>query len=159
MRSFAVRKHCSGRATSAIEISLRSYSRSAGRTLYVANIVFDTSVVLALLQGEAITDLRLPHPRWASMSTVNVAEVWTLLEDKKDPTRASGMQMISLLRSIEPFDEAQARRAGELRRLGKNISLGDRACLALAMELGADVYTADHVWATFDIGLTIHLIR
>jgi ribonuclease VapC len=127
--------------------------------LRVANVIFDTSVVLALLKGESITELNLPDLRWASMSTVNIAEVCTLLEDCDEMARTSGMRMLGFLRSIEPFDEAQARRAGELRRLGKNISLGDRACLALAIELDANVYTADKAWAAFELPCRIHLIR
>ncbi|HEY1742141.1 MAG TPA: PIN domain-containing protein [Granulicella sp.] len=125
----------------------------------MANIVFDTSVIIALLRGEAITHSNLPHLRWASMSAVNVAEVFTLLADGDALAHASGLQMLSLLRTIEPFTAAQARLVGEFRRLGKNVSLGDRACMALAVDLEADIYTADRAWAAFDIGRPVHLIR
>lgn len=114
---------------------------------------------MALLLGEPITNTDLPHPRWASMSTVNVAEVWTLLADRDELARLSGLQTLSLLRTIEPFTDAQARIAGDFRRFGKNISLGDRACMALAVDIGADIYTADRAWLGLDIGLPIHLIR
>jgi len=125
----------------------------------VANIVFDTSVIMALLLGESITNPDLPHPRWASMSTVNVAEVCTLLADKDELAHSSGLQTLSLLRTIEPFTDAQARLAGQFRRFGKNISPGDRACVALAVDIGADIYTADRAWLSLDLGLPIHLIR
>ena len=39
------------------------------------------------------------------------------------------------------------------------LSLGDRACLALAKSQGGLVLTADRVWATLDIGVEIELIR
>ena len=114
---------------------------------------------MALLWGEPVTNPNLPDLRWASMSAVNVAEVCTLLEDADDMARDSGLRMLGFLRTIEPFTDAQAHIAGQLRRFGKNISLGDRACMALAVDIGADIYTADRAWLSLDIGLTIHLIR
>ena len=67
--------------------------------------------------------------------------------------------MLVLLRTIEPFTITQARLVGEFRRFGKNVSLGDRACMALAVDIEADIYTADRAWAGFDIGRPVHLIR
>lgn len=125
----------------------------------MSNVVFDTSAVLAILLGEQIAMERLPNIRWATLSAVNAAEVWMRLADLDEAVQHSGGLLMKLLRNIEPFTEAQARRAGELRRLGKHVSLGDRACLALAMELSADVYTADRVWVEFEVGCRIHLVR
>ncbi len=79
----------------------------------VANVVFDSSVIMALLRGEKITNQHLPSLRWASMSTVNIAEVCTLLEDEDELARESGAETLGLLRTIEPFTESQARLAGE----------------------------------------------
>jgi PIN domain nuclease of toxin-antitoxin system len=39
------------------------------------------------------------------------------------------------------------------------LSLGDRACLALALELNAPVYTADRAWKNLNLGIRIHVIR
>jgi PIN domain nuclease of toxin-antitoxin system len=39
------------------------------------------------------------------------------------------------------------------------LSLGDRACLALAMERKATVYTTDKVWKNLDLGIEIVVIR
>jgi len=62
---------------------------------------------------------------------------------------------------IEPFTAAQARIAGTLvkktRSLG--LSLGDRACLALAIALEAPVYTTDRLWKKLTLGIPIHVIR
>jgi len=62
---------------------------------------------------------------------------------------------------VMAFTEDQARVAGtlvrETRRLG--LSLGDRACLALALELNAPVYTADRIWKKISLGIPIHMIR
>lgn len=94
------------------------------------------------------------------MSAVNLAEVVTRLIDLGvDPSAPRVQAAFSLLAAIEPFTEVQARLAGELRRLGKNVALGDRACLALAIDLGSDVYTAEREWASYKVGINIHLIR
>ena len=39
------------------------------------------------------------------------------------------------------------------------LSLGDRACLALAIRLNARVSTADSAWAKLDISVEVILIR
>jgi PIN domain nuclease of toxin-antitoxin system len=62
---------------------------------------------------------------------------------------------------VVPFDEEQARIAGDLvtrtRHLG--LSLGDRACLALGIALAVPVYTADNTWKTLKVAVKIHVIR
>jgi ribonuclease VapC len=51
---------------------------------------------------------------------------------------------------VVSFDEGLARRAGALRPATKSLglSLGDRACLALAQRVGLPVLTADRTWAS-----------
>jgi ribonuclease VapC len=39
------------------------------------------------------------------------------------------------------------------------LSLGDRACLALALTRGEPAVTADRQWAQLDLGIRIELIR
>jgi PIN domain nuclease of toxin-antitoxin system len=39
------------------------------------------------------------------------------------------------------------------------LSLGDRACLALAAELGVVALTTDREWARADVGVEVALIR
>ena len=63
---------------------------------------------------------------------------------------------------IIPFDRAQAQTAASLRPPTKalGLSLGDRACLALAIERQAVALTADRVWQTLKIeGLSVELLR
>ena len=59
------------------------------------------------------------------------------------------------------FTEQQARIVAELlpltRRFGH--SLGDRACLALAIDRKATVYTTDRIWKELDLGIQIEVIR
>jgi ribonuclease VapC len=49
------------------------------------------------------------------------------------------------------------RHARRIRHYG--LSLGDRACLALAMELKLPVVTADRAWIDLDLGIDICVIR
>lgn len=63
--------------------------------------------------------------------------------------------------SFFSFDKQQARIAGNLWKQTKELglSLGDRACLALAQHLELPVLTADKIWQQLDIGVSIQLIR
>lgn len=62
---------------------------------------------------------------------------------------------------LVPFDEIQARAAALLRSATKRLglSLGDRACLALAIVLKKPAVTADRAWSKLDVGAEIVLIR
>lgn len=88
-----------------------------------------------------------------------MAEALTRMQDMGLSGREQ--RMIASVQRVLPFTLSQARIAADLRpstsRFG--LSLGDRACLALAFELNADVYTTDRAWAKVDIGLKIHLLR
>ena len=59
------------------------------------------------------------------------------------------------------FDLSQAKVAGDLRWLTRvqGLSLGDRACLALARALGLPAMTADRAWAGLEVGIEIRTIR
>ena len=122
--------------------------------------VLDTSAVLALLLGEpgaetvadAIAD-------GAAMSTVAYAEVATVLI-RNDLDLDVLVQVAAQMR-VELFTTADANAAAALivqgERLG--LSLGDRACLALAIRLNACVLTADSAWTKLDIGVDVVLVR
>ena len=95
------------------------------------------------------------------MSTVNFAEVWTKLHDFGLTEAPRVAQIFSLLSRIEPFTETQSRLAADLRPATRQVglSLGDRACLALAIETGSEVYTAEHLWTKLNLPCKVHLIR
>jgi PIN domain nuclease of toxin-antitoxin system len=62
---------------------------------------------------------------------------------------------------ITPLDHLLAARVGTLRQGTREsgLSLGDRACLALAEQLGVPAVTADRAWASLDLGVEVVLIR
>ena len=64
--------------------------------------------------------------------------------------------------SLVPFDEEQALKTADLKKItkSKGLSLGDRACLALGMTLKAPIYTADKIWKDLNLkDIEIRLIR
>jgi PIN domain nuclease of toxin-antitoxin system len=62
---------------------------------------------------------------------------------------------------VRIFDEETAILAGQLRAATahRGLSLGDRACLALAIRENATAVTADRKWADLRVGCRIELIR
>jgi ribonuclease VapC len=63
--------------------------------------------------------------------------------------------------TVEPFTAADAIDAGRLRPLTRDVglSLGDRACLALARRLDAPALTADTDWQGVAHGVELRPIR
>jgi len=128
----------------------------------VSRVVLDASVVLALLNDEPGADKLTPELLSnATCSTVNLAEVQTKLVNAGGSPDEAWEDTLSPIREAEPFTDEDARIAGSLitqtRALG--LSLGDRACLALGLELKAPVYTADKSWKKLKLGVKIHVIR
>jgi ribonuclease VapC len=125
-------------------------------------VVLDASAILALLNEEPGAEkITLELLSQATISTVNLAEVQArLVREGGDPEEAWAL-VLDPLPNVEPFTAEQAKIAGSLvqktRPLG--LSLGDRACLALAMVLNAPVYTTDQPWKKLKIGIPIHVIR
>jgi PIN domain nuclease of toxin-antitoxin system len=63
--------------------------------------------------------------------------------------------------TVEAFTTADAIEVGRLRPPTREagLSLGDRACLALARRLGVPAYTADATWASVTLDVDVHQIR
>lgn len=123
--------------------------------------VLDATAVLALLQNEPGSERVAALLPTAVISTVNLAEVVGKLAEAGMPEATIQTVLAELgLRTI-PFDEALAFRAGLLRPATSDygLSLGDRACLALAQHLHRPVLTADRTWKTLKLDVVVHLIR
>jgi PIN domain nuclease of toxin-antitoxin system len=97
----------------------------------------------------------------ATISTVNLAEVQArLVREGGDPEETWEL-VLDPLPDVEPFTAEQAKIAGSLVQKTSllGLSLGDRACLALAIVLNAPVYTTDRPWKKLKLGIPIHVIR
>jgi ribonuclease VapC len=127
----------------------------------VAEYVLDASALLALLNAETGADLVQDFLPNASISTVNLAEVVTRLSVVGMPENDIRNTLTLLGLEVIHFDEEQAYQAGLLYSYGRvyGLSLGDRACLALARMSAATAVTADRAWEELDLGIEIKLIR
>ena len=92
---------------------------------------------------------------------VTVAEVAARFAERRVPEAVVAKSMLALNVVMVELDFRTACRCGTLRPGTRSfaLSLGNRACLALALELGCAALTADHVRAGLDIGLDIRVIR
>jgi|UniRef100_UPI0035CAAA11 ribonuclease VapC len=125
------------------------------------SVVLDASALLAVLLDETGADVVVPVMRGSALSSVNASETFQRAADKGHPAQ----RVLALLHGLEievvPFSMDHAIAAADLRPATRSAgaSLGDRACLALAAERGATVYTGDRRLAGVDIGLDLRLIR
>ena len=124
-------------------------------------VVLDASAVLALAGGEPGAQRVRQAIGDSLISAVNFAEVGTRLLD----IGGGAGDIVRLLRrlglNVVPFDEEAAAQAVHLRHATRQygLSLGDRACLALAIRQNATALTADRAWAALDVGCRVELIR
>lgn len=124
--------------------------------------VFDSSAVLAAIfnepGGDRVTALWSEGENWFSM--VNYAEVISKLAERGMPDEHIRIVMEGVPLTLAPFDKKLAHAAGLLRRSSGSLglSLGDRACLALAQMHDVPAVTADKVWKKLK-GIEILVIR
>ena len=123
--------------------------------------VFDSSAVLAALQNESGADVVERSMDDAVISTVNLAEVMTKLAVGGLTRDAARRAFDRLGIAVVDFTRDLAEDVGTmtLQTKGHGLSLGDRACLALARREKLPVLTADRAWRDVDVGVRIELIR
>lgn len=123
--------------------------------------MLDTSALLALLFAETGAEQVAAVLPEALMSTVNLSEALgfyvrngALLEDIA--RHLAELPIVWL-----PFSSEQAAIAAGLLPLTKQygLSLGDRACIALAIEKNMPIYTADRVWGELPLPIPVIKIR
>ena len=128
-------------------------------------IVLDASSVIALINREKGCEIVEKYLEEAIISTVNFAEVISVVNRelfKSEADRIEGLKLITdTLPQIIDFDINQAIISGELDSITKKygLSLGDRACLALAKYKNIPALTADKTWSKLNLGIKIKLIR
>ena len=125
--------------------------------------ILDASAFLALMLGERGGEVVLAVARGSLISAVNFCESMTRAIDRGHDSEDVRRIVRRLEIGIAPFEAELAQRAADLRGATRapGISLGDRACLALAQATGRPIYTADQRWADLDLdlGIDIRLIR
>lgn len=127
----------------------------------MAEAVLDASAVLAFLQREPGEEYVRQVMGRALLCSVNLTEIVTKLVER-------GLDSATVLRitgslpyQIVDFDQELATKAGLLWRHARSagLSLGDRACLALAIREGLPALTTDRAWLRDDIHTDVRIIR
>lgn len=126
-------------------------------------VILDASAVLAFLQDESGSekvDMVLSEGR-AIISAVNYAEIVDKLFEARLTEASVKIVMENLELQIEPLDEKQAWQTGMLRMSTREfgLSLGDRACLALAHIKKLPIITADKQWDKLKTDIKIIQLR
>jgi PIN domain nuclease of toxin-antitoxin system len=131
----------------------------------ITQIVLDASSVIALINREKGCEIVEKYLDEAIISTVNFAEVIAVVNRelfKTEADRAEGLKLITdTLPQIIDFDVNQAIMSASFDAITRKygLSLGDRACLALAKYKNIPVLTADKAWSKLNLGIKIKLIR
>ena len=121
--------------------------------------VLDASALIAAMRGEPGESVVRERLAEAWISAVNLSEVVAKLQDHGVPDAVIDESLAELALHVTPFDEDQAITGGKLRRATREagLSLGDRACLALAKSLGATALTTDRAWRGIAVAVAVEI--
>ena len=124
-------------------------------------VALDASALLAFLFAEAGHERVSEVIDDCCLSSVNLAEVASrFARDGHNPMELVDQIDQSAIRVMPFLTEdaaAVAALAPQTRHLG--LSLGDRACLALALAQEIPAMTADRMWGSLDLPIPVELIR
>ena len=125
--------------------------------------VLDSSAVLAVLFEEPGWRKAWHELPGGVLNAVNAAEVLSVLVRNGMPLDEAQIALQKTMLRIIDFTSEYAVKTAELltpKARSGGISLGDRACMATGLLLGAPVVTAERKWNALNIpGLEIELIR
>ncbi len=127
----------------------------------MAEGVLDASAILALIGEEPGAEMVAAVIANCIVSTVNGSEAIAKLVQRGLPTQTAEEIIFGLPFELADFDRPQAAAAGRMWQRGREagLSLGDRACLALAEATGLPAITADRQWQQFRSSVDIRYIR
>ena len=127
----------------------------------MSRAVWDASALLLVLNDEPGAQELADELGDAIMSTVNLSEVVAKLADAGLPESEIREALSALPLEVIPFDEAMAYAAGMLRppTRARGLSMGDRACLGLAVTVGLPVVTVDRAWQGLRLGIEVRVAR
>lgn len=128
----------------------------------MVSYVLDSSALMALFHEEPGNEtVTQAIEDGAAISTVNLAEVASKLNDLGTPQELVQTAINVLALTIVDFNAEFAYQVGLLRSLTKRagLSLGDRACLALARHLNLPALTTDRIWEGILPDVTVQVIR
>ena len=126
-------------------------------------VVLDASAVLALLFDEPGAAKVRERIHGGLLGTTNLAEITAKLTDKGVPADEAARAVTLLGVEVVPFTEAHAHASSLMRPTTRaaGLSLGDRACLALAITRSLPALTAERRWPEIAeaVGVRVEVIR
>jgi ribonuclease VapC len=127
------------------------------------DIVLDASVVLAAIYRESgaqkVRSLFADPDSKVLVSALNWSEALDrLLHDGMRDDDAQSI-LAGLTLEVVDFTIEQAVAAAKLRLIAPQLSLADRACLALASSRNGIAWTTDKVWARSKVKVSIEVLR
>lgn len=124
-------------------------------------VVLDASAVLAVAHGEPGADVVEPLVDGSSLSAVNWSEVARVCLSAGRKPAALRSLLVDAGCEIVPFTVEDANVAAALwpATRAAGLSLGDRACLALAHRLDRVAVTTDRAWVELDVGVDVVYAR
>lgn len=133
----------------------------------MTRIVLDASAVLAMIFEEpggervdALLDaIELGSDAEVFISSVNWCEILTRMQ--RENVAISGERLSAVLAGVElvPFAKAEAELTADFAHISRALSLGDRACLALAKSKQAVAWTTDRLWTECSVEVPVDLLR
>ena len=129
----------------------------------MSDVVLDASAALAFILaepgGDRVAALLRARRTPIAMSSVNWCEALTRLQ--RDSPIVDAAKLTSMLPGVEvvSFGQAEAKLAAEFAKRTIGLSLGDRACLALAHTRKGDAWTTDKIWGRVRVGVPIEILR
>lgn len=126
----------------------------------MASAVLDASALLVLLNREPGAKQVAEALPGAVISAVNLAEVVGKLTEAGMPEEAVREALDGLNLDVVPFEEADAFAVGALRAPTRRagLSLGDRACVALAASRDLPALTTDRAWKRIRSGAEVRVV-
>lgn len=123
--------------------------------------MLDASALLAFLQQEPGGDEIAARLDRALISSVNWSEVVQKAIEHEIDTAGMREDFEALGLEIVPFEALQAEEAARLRPATRplGLSLGDRACLALARLRGWPALTTDRSWDRVALDVVVQVLR
>lgn len=123
--------------------------------------VLDASALIALLRKEPGAEQVAAVLTDSCISSVNLAETYGKMVEYGKRLEDVAYQIERLRIPVIPFDSGQAQIVASFWKLTRSIgmSLGDRACLALALQRSAPAFTTEKDWLRCDVGVHVVKIR
>jgi ribonuclease VapC len=123
--------------------------------------VLDASAILCLFFKEKGADTVETLLEKSIMSAVNLAEAVSKLHERNVAQEKINMILANFSVPIIAFDQQQSIATAALRNATRSsgLSLGDRACLALAASRNATAVTTDKAWSNFETIARVLVVR